>query len=190
MAQWYYSINFDSIGSAEKELIKEISMAFGYEPENGDECPRWECKHTAYESYIEPILKKAGFSGSITSDGEISGYSVQEWTLEKGIIRLIEEYDDDGSVVREERYDESGTLLSTKICDENGDLVEEVEPSLCERFQSTKALYDMGRNGNESILRIAMDRLREIRQKLSEIDPHDLTEEEKSAIDEINEINP
>ena len=188
MAQWYYSINFESIGKAERELIKEISTALGYEPENGDECPRWECKHTAYEAYMEPILNKASFSGSITSDGEISGYSIQEWTLEKGKIRSIEEYDDEGNVVREEQYDENGTMLSTMVRDENGDLVLEAEPSLCEQFQSTKALYDMGQDGNEALLSIAMKRLREIRQELRKIDPNNLTNEEKSAINEIGGI--
>ena len=189
MAQWYYSIKFDALGKDELALIEKISQSMGYEPETIDANPRWDCKHTAYEAVIEPILKEEGFSGIVVSDGEISGYPVQEWTLEDGTIRIIEEFDDNCSIVREEQFDKDGTLVSTKICDENGDLVEEAKPSFYDIFQSSKALYDMGKGGNQIILELAIKDLTEIKQKLSERNKSDLSAEEKSVIDELNAMD-
>ena len=190
MAQWYYSINFETLGKDQIELTAKISKALGYEPEGDfDENPRWECKHTAYEAFIEPVLKEVCFSGRITSDGEVSGYPVQVWTLEEGIIRLIEEYDDSGSVVREEKYDKNGNMISSKTLDENGQLTEESPPSFSEQFQTSKILYEMGlKDGNETMIRIATDSLHKIMTDLEERDSAQLTSEDHSTLEQIKRM--
>jgi len=190
MTQWYYSIKFEKLGEDEKALTEKISRSLGYGSESYDENPRWDCNHTAYEDVIEPILKEVCFSGSIVSDGEIAGYPVQVWTLEEGVIRLIEEYNDIGCVIREEEYDKNGSLVSTKICDENGELVEEAKPSLCDEFKSGKVLYEMAKAGqDERLLLIAIESMRRIMQTIKAKDLSDLSTEEKSVLDEISTMD-
>jgi len=86
MAIWYFRVTPED-SSKLPELVASISSALDCEPEEEDEdSARWETKQTAYEGAIEKILKDASFCGEVISDGESSGYGIEEWTFADGIL--------------------------------------------------------------------------------------------------------
>ena len=69
-------------------LVEQISKAIATHPEDqDDESARWETKHSYFEYGMEEVLKKTKFSGEVLSDGEASGYGVQEWIYVDGELK-------------------------------------------------------------------------------------------------------